>query len=551
LARRTRLALAALAGALALLAGCAGPGDVHLLDAHVAQGPPAPLRAGTADVVFTPPPGYPLGGYGGGERRAEWPFYLGVGWPGRLALWAHQVAHEDGPEPADMLAPSTGVHDELSARALVLRPADGPPVAIVRIDAIGVTRELHEAVVGRLADLGYTRDTVLLAATHTHSGVGSYMRAPLARLAGTDDFRPEVEARIVQACADAVRTAHASAVPAAIAVGSAVDRGPDGKPRLAGNRRARKEGSGGGAAKEEDIDPEVLLVRVDDVAAGRPLAVVLGYGIHGTVLRTSNHLYSGDVADGLEDALSRRLGGATVLFLNGAEGDVGPGRVDGSGAFERIHSLGEAMADLVLPVLSRLPASQTVRLASAVGDIDMGDAHTSVALGRGRYVDHAGDWGTWAMEPLMLPANVLLWALGATNVHARLTWDLALGLDVGLSGLVGRSVTRVGGLRLRCGREDVALLCLPGEPTHDVGLAVKALARARGATHAFCVGLALDHIGYIASPKVYREGGYEAQFTLFGPDTATSLERALDRVLDALGYAAPRGVTAAGVSGPP
>jgi hypothetical protein len=226
---------------IAALAGCNGPGPLRLLETNVPEGPPAALRAGAADVVFTPPAGYPLGGFGGGERREEWPFYYGLGWPGRFALWAHQQAHEDGREErSDMLKPAQGVHDELTARALVLIPAEGPPVALVRIDALAVTRELHDFVVKQVDELGFRRDTVLISATHTHSGVGAYMRAPLARLAGTDNFRPEIEARIVSACVAAIIDAHRAARPATIRSASAASsttRGASAATARAATRR--------------------------------------------------------------------------------------------------------------------------------------------------------------------------------------------------------------------------------------------------------------------------------------------------------------------------
>lgn len=513
------------------LAGCRAGGEVALGDRTVAPPAPVPLLAGTSDVVFTPPPGYPLGGFGGGARRAELPFYAGMGWPGRLALWCHQVAHEEGEGRSDMLVPAEGVHDELTARALVLRPAEGPPVALVRLDAIGTTRELHDMVVGALRELGYRESTVLLVSTHTHSGVGAFMRAPLARLAGMDNYRPEVEARIAGACVRAVREAHARARPAALGVGRARDAGPDGKPVIAQNRMD--------GAPPERIDPEVLLLRVDDAETGAPIAVVVNYAVHGTVLGQKNLLYSGDVAHGIEEVLSRRLGGAPVLFVNGAEGDIAPARPPGTGGFRRVEALGELMADLVVPALDSIRTSPRVQVSSMTAALEMGHAHAVLSPARERFVEQYRDVGSLLLEPLVLPFDLVLWALGLTNARLRLTWSLAPGLVVDLDGLVDRTETRVGGLRLVTEHDDVALLCVPGEATHDVGLALKTMGHARGASATFVLGLALDHVGYIASEEVYAAGGYEARFTLFGPHTARHVREALDRVLGGLGYPAP------------
>ncbi len=514
------------------LAGCRTGGEVAISDRTAVTRHPVTLLAGTSDVVFTPPPGYPLGGFGGGARREELPFYAGLGWPGRLSLWCHQVAHEEGPGRSDMLVPAQGVHDELTARALVLRPAEGPPVALVRIDAIGTTRELHDLVVSGLRSLGYQESTVLLTSTHTHSGVGAFMRAPLARLAGMDNYRPEIEARIASACVRAVRQAHEAARPAAIGAGRARDAGPDGAPVIARNRME-------GVAPER-VDPEVLLLRLDDAATGAPLAVVINYAVHGTVLGQKNLLYSGDVADGIEDVLSRRLGGVPVLFVNGAEGDIAPARPPGTGGFRRIEALGELMADLVEPALAEVRTSPRVQVSTTTADLEMGDAHAVLSPARGRFVEQYRDVGSLLLEPLVLPFDLVLWTLGLTNARLRLTWSLAPGLVLDLDGLVGRTRTRVGGLRIVTEHDDLALLCVPGEATHDVGLVLKTMGHARGASATFVLGLALDHVGYIASEDVYTAGGYEARFTIFGPHTARHVQEGLDRVLGGLGYP-PRG----------
>ncbi|MCO5169249.1 MAG: neutral/alkaline non-lysosomal ceramidase N-terminal domain-containing protein [Planctomycetes bacterium] len=526
--------------ALVALGGCRTPGAFELTDQTRPTARPVALRAGTGEAVFTPPLGYPLGGFGGGARRAEWPLYFGMGWPGRASLGWRQLRHEEGHRRADMLVPARGVHDELTARALVLRPADGPPVALVRIDAIATTRELHDLVVAGLKELGYRESTVLLAATHTHSGVGAFHRAPLARAVGMDNFRPEVEALIASACVRAVREAHAAARPAALGVGRARDEGPDG-PQVARNRAG---------LPDDAIDPEVLLLRVDDLEAGAPMAVVLNYAVHGTVLGQKNLHFSGDVADGIEDALGARLGGVPVLFLNGAEGDIAPARPPGPGGFERIRALGERMADLVVPALAEIEAAPEARLVTATADLEMGDAHIVFSPARERFVAAYRHPASYLLTPLTLPLDLTLWVAGLTNVRTRLTYGLAPGLVIDLDGLVGRTRTRVGGLRVLTAREDVAFLCVPGEATHDVGLSLKEAAAARGATATFVVGLALDHVGYIASEAQYLAGRYEARLTLFGPETAARVERALGKILTALGYPAQAGGGAAVVERP-
>src|SRR5262249_9525393 len=111
-------------------AGCRSEGFPFLLDTKVASDAEGPFKAGVATAEFTPPEGYALGGYGGGKRRVQFPLYYGLGWPGQLSLRWHQYRGEDGSILADMLEKSYGTHDPLTAKALVLVPASGPPFAL-------------------------------------------------------------------------------------------------------------------------------------------------------------------------------------------------------------------------------------------------------------------------------------------------------------------------------------------------------------------------------------------------------------------------------------
>jgi hypothetical protein len=511
--------------------GCQSVAPPCRLRAQQGVAAASPFLAGVGVVDFTPAPGtYPLGGFGGGERRVEFPFLLGLGWPGQLALYCHQQWHETGEGlEADMLARAEGIHDPLLAKALVLRPRDGAPVAIVRIDGIGTPRVFQERVAARAAELGYPEDRVLVSSTHTHSGVGAYFRDPLARLAGTDNFRPELEDRLVEACVVAIQRAHDAAVPATLGFGRARDR-RQGLPVVARNRRADWFQD---QVAPDAIDDEIGLLLVRDGASAAPLALLVNYGVHGTVLGMDNTLFSGDLPGAIERALEERLG-APVLFLNGAEGDAAPAHVEGASDHVRCTLLGERFARLVEPQLPAIATFERIQLASALAVQPLQDPRLVLTpFGRERFLD--GDAG-WLNAPLTWPINAALWALGLTNTRFSLSWTLGLAFEVDLSAYVSERETLLGGVRIIAGADDVALLTIPGEATHDVGLAVRQQAARHGATRSFVLGLCLDHIGYVASRREYRRGGYEAAFTFFGEHTATTLHAAREVVLKALGY---------------
>lgn len=514
---------------LLVLAGCASPGPAfELMGTTSAEA--GTFKAGAAAREFTPPKGYPLAGYGGGERRVAFPLYWGLGWPGRLALDWMRWRHENA-APAAMLAPAAGAHDALQAKALVLVPESGPPYAIVRIDAIESSAALHDRVVLLTKDLGFARETLVLAATHTHSGVGGFIDEPLAELLAMDVFRKETQERIAHAAADAVRAAYTDARPASIGFARARDEGPDGKPVVASNRRA-----GRGHGNEDDLDREIDLVLIRDRAGKEPIATLACYAVHPTVLGTANRYFSSDLVAPIESAIASCAKGGEGLFVNGAEGDVGPRA--GSGGLRECRREGEAFANVCSGVLAA-PAvlSERASFRGAVATEEMGDPEIFLTPGD-RESFYRGDAGAgkFLTCPLTLPVNLLAWIVGFTNVRLALTWTLSAGVVVDFSSYGRSSRFRGGGLRITAGTEDVFLFAAPCEATHTVGRELKKRGLERGATRVLVLGLADDAMSYVTTREEYFEGGYEATVTLFGPDTVEKLYDLERGLLDGVGF---------------
>lgn len=505
------------------LAGCATSERFELVSQSTSGGS---FKAGAAAVEFTPPKGYPLAGFGGGERRINFPLWWGLGWPGRLSLAWKRWKHETG-EPACLLAPAAGAHDALLAKALVLVPESGPPFAIVRLDAIESSARLHDEVSALVADLGFKKDTVVVAATHTHSGVGGFIDMPLAELLAMDLYRRETEARIAKAAADAIRAAHAAARPAAIGFTRVRDDDGAGKARIARNRRAGRQKS-----DEEQLDKDVELVVLRELD-GKPIATLLNYAVHPTILGTPNRYFSSDLVGPAEAAISSAAGGGEALFLNSAEGDVGPRA--GTGGLREVQREGEAFAAVCSGAFSSVVLSPRVELSTALGTKEFGDPYIFFTPGD-REAFHAGDSGAgkWITAPLTLPVNLLVWILGFTNVRVAITWTLSVGAVVDFSSYGDASRFRGGGVRIKAGAEDVFLFAAPCEATHTVGLELKKRARAKGATRVLVLGLADDAMSYVATREEYFEGGYEATMTLFGPETEEKLYDLERGVLEAL-----------------
>ena len=267
-----------LALAVALLA-LAGPAT--------AQPCPDCLEAGAARVAVAVPAGAPLAGYGSLARRLLFPDVLGRH---PHAFW---------------FQPSRGARDELAARALVLQ-SGGRRVAWVALDVLAVDQTLAADAERRLEAAGVRPATLILSASHTHSGPGAFVDSSALGWLALDRLDPAVREALLAAIVGAIRGADAGRRPARLATGSVT---------VPGLVRSRLR---------QPLDHELLVVKVTG-AAGEPLALVWNYAIHGTTLGPRNLRLSGDVMGEASTRLERDLG-VPVLFVNGAVGDVSPRR---------------------------------------------------------------------------------------------------------------------------------------------------------------------------------------------------------------------------------
>src|SRR5204862_4509679 len=93
------------------------------------------------------------------------------------------------------------------------------------------------------------------------------------------------------------------------------DHAPDGRPALAENRAQD--------ATPDRIDPEVLGIRLDARRGSKRIALLLAYGVHPTRFKPKEVRFSQDVTGAIERSAAI-ADGATVVFVNGAVGDVKP-----------------------------------------------------------------------------------------------------------------------------------------------------------------------------------------------------------------------------------
>jgi hypothetical protein len=291
---RGRLTAAALAVVSAVLLPAAAP----------AESPAPTLRAGAARVPLPVPPGTPLAGYGSVHRRLIVPDVFG--------LYPH----------AFWFKPADGSLDELAVRALVLYQGE-TRVTWLAADLIAVDQAFTRRLSERLVASGIRAGTLIVSASHTHSGPGAYLRSALFGVAAVDREDPTVRDAVVDTMIEAVRRAGSKARDARLAVAT-IEAPPVTRSRLGG-----------------DVDREVVVLKLT-TTDGEPVAALWNYAIHGTMLGPRNRRLSGDVMGVASRAIEGALG-VPALFVNGAVGDVSPLQ-HGEPAQE---STGRALADAV------------------------------------------------------------------------------------------------------------------------------------------------------------------------------------------------------------
>ena len=243
-----------------------------------------PLKAGAARIDITPPIGFPMWGY---------------------------AARKD--------APSKGVRDPLQARAVVLTVGDSK-MALVSLDlGRAPTRAMTANIRKQLKDATKI-ETIFLVASHTHHG-------PVLEL---DDWptkeKPYVrtlEEKIVKVITDADKNLQ----PARLGIGSY-------EVPFNRNRHSRRP--------NPPVDKEMILVRLDD-AQGKPIAHLVNFAAHPTMLPHKLHEFSHDYPGFLAKHVEKELGGQ-CLFLQGAEGDLSA-NPQGEGGPEKF---GEAVGKFVV-----------------------------------------------------------------------------------------------------------------------------------------------------------------------------------------------------------
>lgn len=442
------------------------------------------LQAGAARVSITPPVGVPLAGYFADEGRTE-------------------AAH--------------AIHDELYARALVLDDG-GQRVAIVTLDLIALDNEELEMVRTAVQEMaGIAPTHLIVACTHTHSGpvVAHFPPGDLAPGQIDKDYY-QLLPRLV---ASAVTTASRRLRPAQIGAGQGscainVNRReflPDGTVR--GLPFLGRNPTG-------PTDREVGVLRVDTVENRQPIAVLMSYPCHPVGLGPNLEISADYVGYALRFVEQVLGSGAVALFANGAQGNMNAIIHPGShtDAEHLGHILGVATARVALDLttypgaristttrvtkLTLNPASEPEKQREYIRSLQ--NEHESLT-------DEQDRPRARELEMRLAVASYRL------QQRERLTQSY-LPAEVTAIGLRGEGVS-------------IGLVSEPAELFCEYG--IKTRQKSPFAT-TLVLGLANGSIGYVPTPNVYTEGGYEYEATNVDTGSGEQLCQTMVKALKAV-----------------
>jgi neutral ceramidase len=402
------------------------------------------LRAGIAREVISPPKGMYLIGYG------------------------------------DRTKGSVGVHDDLTATALVLD--DGrEQLALVACDLLC----LNESIVDRIRSKVGQETQVAICCSHTHAGPIAYADRE------SDRARRKYINTLIELVTRSVRRAKDALVPAQLAWGQTTaniavnrrERQPDGKVIIGVNPHGPADQSVG-----------ILSVRAMD---GAPLATIVNFACHGTVLGPDNLCVSADWIGAMRARVEEALGGQ-AMFLQGATGDLNPDYEWGTGdPWEAVQSLGERVADRVVEVCNND--------LSPLKSVPLGLNRQTVWLPLEAKATTPTPMPTYRrklVEAIDLPfaARFIVDIL----LEHRYPWRSQVEAREGIWHMPLRvNTVRIG---------DLGLVTFGSETLTEIGMAIKARSPAK---HTMFASVSDGCIGYLPTAEAHAKGGYEIDVAPF------------------------------------
>ncbi|MFH1464079.1 MAG: hypothetical protein ABIO70_06820 [Pseudomonadota bacterium] len=318
---------------LALATGCPG----EYVPSELPERAPGALQVGAAEGFLELPIGCPQGGF---TNRAK---LLG------------NTARVDGRDSDYIVGfgPSTGIQTMPAIKAFWFDNGQENLVN-VEVDVIYAYDDLTREITARLeAETGLDlQGRVTLSTSHSHNTFGNFS-GQFSYFLGGDRYNHEVFTRYAEQATAVAMEAWEGRQEAAIGIGYFRDWDPTNyvyhDRRGENNELQVWDDLPAGGRK----DPILWMMRVDTLA-GDPLAVLYGFGIHGTLGDADNSIISVDAPGHLDIGFAEQFDTPVVVaHFQGAGGDASPDSEDRW--FARDESVGERAGPMLYAAWQQVP----------------------------------------------------------------------------------------------------------------------------------------------------------------------------------------------------
>ena len=241
-----------------------------------------------------------------------------------VPMWGYGARHD---------ALSTGVLDPLYATALVIQ-AGTSKVAIVGLDLGRAPTEKSLLTIRKRIKAEAGIENSFIAGSHTHHGPVLELSDEEGKGKGKFDAALRYYRELEEGIVAAVLEANSKLAPAKLATGST---------QLDGFNRNRHT-----KLQPKPVDRELSAIRFDD-PSGKPVAVLVNFAAHPTMIPASTLKFSADYVGAMRGAVEKELG-TTVVFMQGASGDQSVNE----GANKGYEAFGQALGREVVKLVSSL-----------------------------------------------------------------------------------------------------------------------------------------------------------------------------------------------------
>jgi hypothetical protein len=391
------------------------------------------------------------------------------------------------------------VRDDLEVRVLWFQDGPDSAACIVTADVIGfgeaLTSSLRQAIQIRY---GLAPSRVLLAASHTHSGPQT-----CENMVAVGAFVPETVAMVFTNILEAIAEAHEATIPVSLSVGKGLCSG------YAINRRGRTPSGVLNAPNPEGVrDDEVTAIICREAEDGPVRAILYHFTCHATLM--GDYAITGDYPAAARRYIEQEFGeSAVAAFLPGCFGDVRPnctvigGEKFRMGQTADLLAFGQVLGREVIRITHEKTQTVSPRL---------GGRNAVVTLRLSHHPERS------VLETLTESGTLLekAWAAHLLASPLQDTRQLTLQrLDLA---------------------DEITLLAMGGEICCDYGLAIK---RRRPDGILLPLGYSNGLVGYICTPRLFLEGGYEPDTSTpffglpssFVPDIEDEINSAIDQLM--------------------